>query len=231
VPLAWSKAGVPIGVQFVGRFGEEHLLLQLAAQGEGQDDDGETGCALFLQCGSIRRWLRTYCAGLDCIDAHWASDVLEVLLPEINKAFPDPITYLAVGVVGKTDTPRISNPFEARCNIDAVAHHVTIAFRDHIAEMNADAELDATLGRKPRIALDHAVLHLNGAADGIDHASELDENPISRAVDDTSVMQGDGGIDQIAAERPPSTTDMSIRLIEPVERETAWVDGGGSKEK
>jgi hypothetical protein len=44
-------------------------------------------------------------------------------------------------------------------------------------------------------------------------------------------MQGDGGIDQIAAERPPSTTDMSIRLIEPVERETAWVDGGGSKEK
>jgi len=51
---------------------------------------------------------------------------------------------LAVGVVGKTDTPRISNPFEARCNIDAVAHHVTIAFRDHIAEMNADAELDAT---------------------------------------------------------------------------------------
>ena len=32
LPLAWSKAGLPIGVQFVGRFGEEHLLLQLAAQ-------------------------------------------------------------------------------------------------------------------------------------------------------------------------------------------------------
>jgi amidase len=32
LPLTWSKAGLPIGVQFVGRFGEEHLLLQLAAQ-------------------------------------------------------------------------------------------------------------------------------------------------------------------------------------------------------
>jgi amidase len=32
LPLAWSKSGLPIGVQFVGRFGEEHLLLQLAAQ-------------------------------------------------------------------------------------------------------------------------------------------------------------------------------------------------------
>ena len=32
LPLSWSKSGLPIGVQFVGRFGEEHLLLQLAAQ-------------------------------------------------------------------------------------------------------------------------------------------------------------------------------------------------------
>ena len=32
LPIAWSQSGLPIGVQFVGRFGEEHLLLQLAAQ-------------------------------------------------------------------------------------------------------------------------------------------------------------------------------------------------------
>ncbi len=43
--------------------------------------------------------------------------------------------------------------------------------------MDADAELDATLGRKASIALDHAVLHLDGAAHGIDHAAELNEAP------------------------------------------------------
>jgi amidase len=32
LPLSWSKTGLPIGVQFVGRFGEEHVLLPLAAQ-------------------------------------------------------------------------------------------------------------------------------------------------------------------------------------------------------
>ena len=32
LPLARSKANLPIGTQFVGRFGEEHVLLQLAAQ-------------------------------------------------------------------------------------------------------------------------------------------------------------------------------------------------------
>jgi amidase len=32
VPLAWSRAGLPMGAQFVGRFGDEATLLRLAAQ-------------------------------------------------------------------------------------------------------------------------------------------------------------------------------------------------------
>jgi amidase len=32
LPLHWNDAGLPIGTQFVGRFGEEVLLLQLATQ-------------------------------------------------------------------------------------------------------------------------------------------------------------------------------------------------------
>ncbi|HKW92323.1 MAG TPA: amidase family protein [Methylomirabilota bacterium] len=32
VPLAWARAGLPLGVQFVGRFGDEATLLRLAAQ-------------------------------------------------------------------------------------------------------------------------------------------------------------------------------------------------------
>jgi len=32
VPLAWSKAGLPLGVQFAGRFGDEATLFRLAGQ-------------------------------------------------------------------------------------------------------------------------------------------------------------------------------------------------------
>ena len=32
VPLAWSKGGLPIGLQFVGRMGEEAGLFRLAGQ-------------------------------------------------------------------------------------------------------------------------------------------------------------------------------------------------------
>ena len=32
VPLSWNAAGLPIGVQFAGRFGDEATLFRLAAQ-------------------------------------------------------------------------------------------------------------------------------------------------------------------------------------------------------
>ena len=70
-----------------------------------------------------------------------------------------------------------------------------------VAQMDADAELDATLRRKTRVALDHAILHLDCAANGIDDASELYEDAVTRPLDDAAVMHGDGGIDQIASQR------------------------------
>jgi Asp-tRNA(Asn)/Glu-tRNA(Gln) amidotransferase A subunit family amidase len=32
VPLYWNEAGLPIGVQFVGRYGDESTLFRVAAQ-------------------------------------------------------------------------------------------------------------------------------------------------------------------------------------------------------
>ncbi|MEZ5099960.1 MAG: amidase family protein [Thermoleophilia bacterium] len=32
LPLAWSESGLPIGIQLVGRYGDEATLLRLAAQ-------------------------------------------------------------------------------------------------------------------------------------------------------------------------------------------------------
>jgi hypothetical protein len=64
--------------------------------------------------------------------------------------------------------------------------------------MNADAELDAFLGRQAEVALDEARLHLDRAAHRIDYAAELDDRAVAGAFHDTAVMGGDGRVDQIA---------------------------------
>ena len=68
--------------------------------------------------------------------------------------------------------------------------------------MDADAKLDALVRGDPGVALDEAVLHLDRAADRVDHAAKLDETAVAGALDDAPMMRGDGGIDQIAAQAP-----------------------------
>ncbi len=82
--------------------------------------------------------------------------------------------------------------------------------------MNADAKLDAPVRRQARVALDHAVLHLDRAAHRVDHAAELDDAAVAGALDDAAVMHGDGRVDQIAAERPePRERAILVRSGEP----------------
>ena len=54
--------------------------------------------------------------------------------------------------------------------------------------MDADAELDAALRRKTGVTLDHAVLHLDGAAYGINDAAELDEDAVAGTLHNAAVM-------------------------------------------
>jgi hypothetical protein len=56
-------------------------------------------------------------------------------------------------------------------------------------------------GRQTRVALDHAGLH-NGATHRIHYAAKFDNAAIACALDDAAVMHRDGGIDQVAPQRP-----------------------------
>ena len=107
-------------------------------------------------------------ADVNRVSPHWSSDVFEFFFTEIDERFFDPVAHLTIGVFGKVDAARISDALKARGNVDAVAHQIAVALLDHIAEMDADAELDTALGRQPGVALNHAVLQLDGAAHGID---------------------------------------------------------------
>jgi hypothetical protein len=48
-----------------------------------------------------------------------------------------------IGVFRQGDRPGERDPFEARGDIDTVAHEVAVALLDDIAEMDADTKFDA----------------------------------------------------------------------------------------
>ena len=67
--------------------------------------------------------------------------------------------------------------------------------------MNADAELDAALGRQASVALRKAMLQLDPAAHGVDDTAKLDDRAVACALDHPPAMDGDRRLDQIAPER------------------------------
>jgi hypothetical protein len=123
---------------------------------------------------------------------------------------------LAVGVLGKADRAGLSDPFQSRSDVDAVAHEVAVGLLDHVAQMNADPEFYAALRRQAGVALDKAVLHFDRAAHRVDPAAELDEAAVAGALDHATTMHGDGRIDEVAAQRPEPRQDaILVRSREP----------------
>ncbi len=68
-------------------------------------------------------------------------------------------------------------------------------------EAFSDGARDAAIGRNVRIALDHRVQNLDGAAHRVDHATKLNNSPVVGALHYASMVDGDRGVDQIASAR------------------------------
>ena len=141
-------------------------------------------------------------AHLKRINADRPFDVLELGLAEIGDLHIEPAAYLAIGVLGQTDRARLCDPLQSRGDVDAVAHEVAVGLLDHVAEVDADAEHDAAVLGNAGIAFDHGVLNLDRAAHRVDDAAELDNAAVAGALDDAPMVDRDGRIDQIAAQRP-----------------------------
>ena len=68
--------------------------------------------------------------------------------------------------------------------------------------MDAETKFDALLRWQPGIAPNHALLDFDGAAHGVDDATELDERAIASQLNGAAMMQGDGRVGEVAAQSP-----------------------------
>ena len=122
--------------------------------------------------------------------------------------------------------PGSAMALQAGGDVDAVAEDV-VAVGQHIADIDADAELDPALGR-PGGGRGHAALHRDGAAHGIDGAGELDQQAIARGLDDAAAVSADFGVDQLPAQGPqPRQGPLLVIADEPaVAGDIGGQDGG-----
>lgn len=88
---------------------------------------------------------------------------------------------------GDADAAGFGQRLQPRRDIHPIAEDVT-AIGDHVAEIDPDAEHDASLRARIAVALDHAALPLDGAAHGIDDAGELDQQPVPGGLHDAAAM-------------------------------------------
>jgi hypothetical protein len=153
---------------------------------------------------------------LERIGADRFGNVPELFRAEIDDGEIEPPFDLPIGVLGQTDCARLANALQSRGDVDAIAHQVAVGLLDHVAEMDADAEIDAAVVRHPNIAVDEAILHRYGAAHGLDHAAELDEATVASALHHPAVVDGDGRVDQLTTQRAqPRQSSVLVRAREP----------------
>src|SRR5438045_219709 len=96
------------------------------------------------------------------------------------------------------DAARLGQLLQPRRDIDTIAMPI-FAFDNHVAEIDPDAQVDATILGKTRIALSHSALHDRRARDCLDNASELCEQSVAHQLEDAALMLDNLRLDQLFA--------------------------------
>jgi hypothetical protein len=90
-------------------------------------------------------------------------DVLQPLLSEIDEIGGYRSPHMTPGIGGDADAARRGEALEARRDIDAVAVNV-VRRHDDVAEIDADAQIDAAVLRQPGVPREDDPLHIQGTA-------------------------------------------------------------------
>jgi hypothetical protein len=100
------------------------------------------------------------------------------------------------------DLAGIGDGLQSRNNVDAVVHQIAVALLNDVAKMDANAKFDPPFGLHAGVALEHAVLHLDGAAHGVNDAAEFDDAAVAGTFNHAPMMHSHGWIDQVTPKRP-----------------------------
>ena len=132
-------------------------------------------------------------------------DVLQALLSEIDEIGGYRSPHMTPDIGGDADAARRGEALEARRDIDAVAVNV-VRRHDDVAEIDADAQIDAAVLRQPGVPREDDPLHVQGTAHRFDHIAELDESPAATSLGELVLFRALQGV-------PPARRGATLALL------------------
>src|SRR5260370_7477369 len=130
--------------------------------------------------------------------AYWSCDVLNRLLSHVLETEAQLVAHLIMDVAGYQDSPWLGERLQPGRYVDAVAINV-ILVADDVANIDTNAELDASCSRHVDIALSHAALNIDRTSYGVHDTYKLNQHPVAGRLDDPSPMLGYLRIDEFLA--------------------------------
>ena len=123
----------------------------------------------------------------DAVGANRLGDILDLLSAGKVDWQAELALHVIVGGARDENAARRAKLLKARRHVHAVAEEI-IAFDHHVAEIDADTEYYAALGRSLALMRGDTGLNGHGASNGIDDGVELNQGAIAHELDDASLM-------------------------------------------
>ena len=179
---------------------EDDIRRQMIEDGENPDEEVSES-DIISPCYRMRGRVREGAFQSHSVCPDGTRDVFERLLAHVLKGKVEAPRGILLNAGRNADAAGFGQAFEPRGDIDAVTKDVAV-LDENVANIDADAELDAMLRRQRRVAFGQSRLHFRRASEGVDDAGEFDQQPVAGGLDDAAAMLGDLRIDYLGAERP-----------------------------
>jgi hypothetical protein len=134
----------------------------------------------------------------DAKNVHGLGDVLDLLRADIGEGRSDPRPDMLAHRARDADAAGLGQRLQPRRDVHRVAEEVAVPCH-HVAEVEADAELHAAVGRRVGIFRRHRLLDRERAGETVGDAGKLGEDGVARGVGDAAAVFGDQRIDERAA--------------------------------
>jgi hypothetical protein len=124
------------------------------------------------------------------------------------------VADLVVDASRHADAAGLRRRLDARRDVDAIAEQIG-SLHDHVAEVDADPELHALLGREMVVARAQRRLDLGRAAHRVDRARELGEHRVAGRVEHAAAMLHEHRVEDLAVAAEDAQRAFLVRLHHP----------------